>query len=424
MSQFLEVDDEKKLQEWRVQWDEILKESVIVKIHIWQWHPYARLTTERLGRLGIRIVDAEAKESFDSILRTGSIDLIPKEIQCQIQRSAVGARNNLKLHTHPVLWGDMLPATAYPDWKEKHNNYEKDFWNAIEYLCANLTEGDNLVSQMTEKYKIIFNDAWARLNASQLEGLPDREEFVDIAVRDIIESIPDTSVIRDRFVFETNFYDAPMSDEIAEAEARAATIRQKTLNQTNTFENERAVIISAMRKEVAAQAENRRREIETSLAKAEEEFYNNLSVIVNDAVSVIQGKGKIGGRKALQLRGVVDKVKQLNVFNDAELDNQMSSLLNLLDTRAETTQSTEKDKLLSEISDSLQNASQYIKTQLDTLPTKRGVRLIKDEEIETDSSSVSTSRKTPKLTLFEDSMDEEKPISKMRRHKKVAGFMP
>jgi len=407
-TEFLTVEDQDKVKIWTEHWDEVLKESVIVQIHIWKWHPFARLNSDRMERLGVHFESEEAKKAFHSVMRSGSIDLIPREVQNRVTCAETGARKILKDLTIEVMWGNLLPASAYEIWKKKHDKYVKDFWDAVEYICTNLRNGDCLLEQMKAEYRPIFADTWTRLskmNGSVGVHVPEsQEEFIQEAIKDLLDSVPVDEAVRDKYRFETAFLDAPMSDEIAESEARAAKIRLESLQSNEALSNAHRKIIAEMRKKVAEQSESRRQQVEQSLAMAENAFYQGLLDIVKNVNSSINEKGKIGGRIGLQLRHLAERVRTLNVFDDDTLSAQIDSLTNSLDLH-QALKSKNKDFALEEIQTGLFSTEIYIKKQLDLLPSKRGIRMIDSGEFDMEDSD--STRRFVSKDEAEFSIDEE-----------------
>jgi len=289
----------------------------------------------------------------------------------------MGMRNTLKELTVEVLWGRLLPATAYEEWKKEHARYEQGFWEGVEYLCDNLRKGDCLLDQMREAYSIIFSDTWERLSKTDLfstESIPiGKEEFVQEAVDDILSSVPSSEEVRSKHFVEASFYDAPLSDEIEEAELRAAQLRLDHIKTDKAIEETKKGVIEEMRQKVAEQTEKRRREIEESLTLAETTFYSGILEVVNSVSESINNKGKLSGRISVQIRNLADRIKSLNVFDDSLLEKQIDELIGSLDTRS-SANLKDKESALAEIQNKIAETGSYIQKQLKDLPSRRGIR--------------------------------------------------
>ena len=371
---FLNEDDATKVQEWRVQWDRILRDSVIVSIHASQWQPYTRLNPDRLARLGVNVEDEDAKTALNKVLRGGRIDLVPSAVYGEMARSVSRARRQLKTYSYEIMFGRVVPANAYEEWREKHADQERRFWDGVDYLCTNMERIVN--DEMRIAYTAMFNDSYSRLKKAGAVKV-DRRTFVLEGVEDIMRSLPHPDKVRSRYAWETTFRYAPMADELAASEARAAEIRAESMLTESNLDSERKVILERMQADVAAQAQTRKKEIERSLAGAEDAFYASISETVKELKDNLTGSGRVGSRSAVRLRNLITRVRALNVFDDEQLTRQMTSLEESLETRV--SRKGGKDKRADAMDDlraELDETAKYVRETLASLPTVRGVRSI------------------------------------------------
>jgi len=388
---FLDATDQGKVREWRVKWDEILRESVIADLHIGSWWPYTAITTERMARLGVQTEKPEAKAAWNDVVRAGRIDLIPRRDFNPIVNAAYRARANLYRYSMEGLGGYMIPATSYPTWKARHEEAEKDFWAGVASLCDNL---DALKEQMRSSYVALFTDAWERLNrvGAVTKGC---DEFVAEAVADLMKEVPSAEVVRSKFYMTVEFRHAPMQDELAQAEIDAARIRGDYLTSNDALDDEKRRILREMQDRVATQMEARRSQVEQSLAKAEDEFYVNIQKAVAELSDGLKSKGKLSGGASQKITGLVEKVRALNVFNDARLNQQMDELAAGLEQRTSGTGASKKDAI-DVLQWSLAETEKYVKSVLAEMPTRRGVRVVESAD-DLGSEEVSATRRSTKV---------------------------
>lgn len=377
---FLSEDDQTRTRQWRVQWDKILRDSVVVTLKVRQWYPYTSLDLGRLARLGVQIETAEARGVFEKLVHAGRIDLVPREAHQRINSAASAARGLLKNSTYDMAWGRVLPASAYPTWKAKHKELVGAFDAAVDYLLDNLRDGDMLLGQMRQQYEALYSEAYDRLRkVGKVSFTIDRDEFVNEAIADLNAAVPESDILRGKYSLTTEFGNAPMSDELAEAEARAQMIRKQALLSDEQLDEDRKRILSEMQGEVMAQTEQRRKDVEIGLAKAEDAFYANLSQILADLNQTMQGNGTLLGRGSLQLRNLIDRVRSLNVFEDAGLDAQMAALDTALEKRVNGPSKT-RQEALDELRAGLTTANNYVADRLAAIPKARGIRVVADAE--------------------------------------------
>jgi len=372
---FLPTNDVAGISEWRGNWDAILKESVIIGVTITQWYPHTGMTPARLAKLGLNAEDDEAKKAVRTVLHGGRIDLVPPAAYRPVQTAASRIRDNLTKHSLPVLWGYLVSANAYVEWKEKHDTLETAFWGAIDNLETNWYPQ---LAEARRHYEAMFRDAYYRIPSMGDLGQVD---FVDAAVQDIVSDVPTQDEMRSKFSVTVNYSHAPMSDEIAESEARAIETRARIAGELETVEGKervRADIVATMQAEVAIQVERRRFEVERSLAQAEDIFYKNIMEVANSLKQGLKERsGKLHGRGAAQLRNLVKQVKSLNVFDDEGLGEQVASLEALAERHFDSG-SQDRGEAYEALEAALGGVSAYASTTLRALPQTRGIRRIAD----------------------------------------------
>lgn len=368
---FLNPEDQARVTTWREQWDKVLRDGVIVDLTIRQWQPYARLTTERLAQIGARFDSDEAIKAMDEVVRAGSIDLIPKELRCAIRNSANKARDILRVSTYGVMWGRLLPAAAYEAWRETTAQLETDFWTNVADLTTNLPAH---LEEMRATYTALYSESYDKLERlGQVEV--SKEEFVTAVVEGLIAQVPSAETIRSKYSWGLNFKFAPMSDEIAAAEAKAVEIRAESLVSQESLSAERKSILASMQRDVASSLERQRASIEESLGEAEAEFYRTLKKTAADVAEKLNGCGTIGGRSSVGLRTLIGQIRALNVFDDEGLDAQADALEAALDVRQGGRVAGRKEAL-EDLRTGLAALETYGTQALEAIPTKRGVRVV------------------------------------------------
>lgn len=371
MSDIVSIDEARAgASPWRKNWDERLRDSVAVTLHITQWHPHLTLTAARLERLGVRLETKEAQAAFSKVVKAGKIDLIPAEAYLPVTRAAAAARAALRSASHVVCGGYVITPRAWTSWQTRNAAARAEFEQARDFIVSNLP---GLVDQMRVPYRTIFSDTYDRLTRAGL--LAPAAGWIDEAISDLVNSVPTAEYIRSRYTWEETFNFVPMADEIEQAELTAAEIRSKRLLSEEQLDTDRRQILAQMQAQVSAQVERRRQEVERSLAAAENEFYRGLAETVEELKTTLADKGALGGRGALQLRNMIDRVRTLNIFEDETLERQMDALEAAIDARA-TGPVAGRDRALAELRQGLDATAQQVRATLADLPNRRGVRIV------------------------------------------------
>ena len=377
MAEFLSIQDKSKMNSWRVRWDALLKESVIIDLDISKWHPFARLDSSRMEKLGVKMGDQDAKSAFNEVMRSGSIDLIPRDVQKKINNIDHRARQNLKKKTVEVLWGRLMNASSYESWREVHEPLVREYFECADYISMNLRDGGMLVGRMRGQFETVFSDAYNRLTENRFMEMT-REQFVDEVVQSIIDEIPDEDEVRAKYGFETSFYDAPMSDEIAEAEERASKVRRDTMLSEDAISEEKRAILRQMRFNVEAQADRRKKEVEATFAKVEDDFYKGLAESLENVSDYMKQNGRMSGRIGAQLKNACEYVRNMNILGDESLDGEIDDIEAYLEERSKAVSDDSKELAMTRLQDALESTRNYVSSRLAALPTIRGSRIVDD----------------------------------------------
>lgn len=403
---FLEADDAVRLRQWRERWDLILRDGVIVDLSITQWYPYAAMNEQRMERLGVRMETDEAKAAAKAVLHSGKIDLVPAAAYRPIHRLSNALRENLYSRSHKIMFGYLLPATAYPGWKERHEELLREWERAVDDLVGNRL---SLMAQQRNLYMSLFEDAFVRLiraGAIPIDSAP-MAMFVDEAIADLQSEVPDRDTVRDAYQVTTAFSYAPMADELAAAEERAQQIRLRIIDDEDARGDAYRQIMADMQAQVASQVEQRRAQVERSMAEAEQVFYGQISQIVNDLRSGLQERdGKLLGRGAVQVRNLIAQVRSLNVFDDAALTSQIDALE--ASVEAHVAPGASKGDTLADLFQALSRVAIHANAALVAVPKLRGVRQV--GVVDSEAPEVAPARR-----LIEVGVDEAVPVTAVRR---------
>lgn len=368
--------DATKVRTVSTDWDKILRDGIIVSIQITQFQAYTKLTTKRLENLGAQFESSKAE--VDETIRAGSVYLIPKSIDRSIRRVINRARVNLERYSLPVLFGRLVPATAYEVWSKEHKELEDEFNTLVDSLCENL---DSRIEDQTEKFRTIFRDV--RDNRTRITGqVRLSDQWVNDCVQDLVDQIPSAEAIRARYTWSTDYSWAPMSDEIAQAESNAQRIRDEASVDAATMSDKRREMMDSMGAEVKASLERKRAEVENTFRAAEKDFYGRLQQTAQDITGAINRNGSLGAKPALALKNMIQTIKTLNVFDDKDINKLANSLDDNLDSRLDTywNDKVSRDEALVGISEKLADLEQHTANILGGMTKKRGRRIAVQEE--------------------------------------------
>jgi F0F1-type ATP synthase membrane subunit b/b' len=154
--------------------------GVLVDLSIHRPRFMVRLRPEDLGLSYARLGLASSKE-LDQYIHLGRRSLLPKELQSELARCEVHARDTLYSFSLDTPWrrlGHFLPAQNYVDWKEANEECEAKFWSLRDRIVA---EYPRLVARVLRDYLKLALENWRRLElgSALLKSVPapgDEEE--------------------------------------------------------------------------------------------------------------------------------------------------------------------------------------------------------------------------------------------------------
>ena len=95
-------------------WLELMREGVLVRLHIGRWR--AR-TTLRWRDLGVVPGQGEEEQVLHELLELGHKYLLPRDDVRALDSADSSARKWLERNAFRTYWGFFVPVTAYAEWK-------------------------------------------------------------------------------------------------------------------------------------------------------------------------------------------------------------------------------------------------------------------------------------------------------------------
>jgi hypothetical protein len=331
-------------------WLRLMREGVIVKLHIRRWRAKARLDLDDLG------LPEDAEDSIGDLLNLGDKRLLPRDLAKRLEAIDNAGRKALERAGFETYWGTFIPATAFQAWKEQNDEHKARYMAARDELLADY---DSIISNLIASYRGAARAAYRRANALHpltmtRDELRDETIFVDSFARRIRRLIPTASQIYDSFAWEEELSYIPLPSLLASDEAETERLRIEAERQRleaelarddlwrevairDEADRARRNALAAMNEEVVAQARERKEQLLNG-------FMNDMVVQLRSAVynavtdilaTMERNDGKLHPRSVVQLRNLSEQVARLNFFGDDEIDLMLSQVRTAFDQRAE-----------------------------------------------------------------------------------------
>ena len=262
-------------------WLALMREGVVVKLHVRRWRAKSRLDLTDLG------LPTEADDLIGDLLNLGDKRLLPKDLASRLEAIESAGRKALERNGYSTFWGTFIPASNFEAWKTENDTHKQRYLDARNELRDSYSD---IVAQLTDAYRGAARAAFRRAKAldrgmgqpmTRLEAqrhLLDEDQFVNLFVRRITRQIPTENQIYDSFGWEEEFTYIPLPSLLAEdaaekdrIQAERATERQREqlerddLWRTITIRDEadraRRDALARMNAEVTAEARQKKQQM-------------------------------------------------------------------------------------------------------------------------------------------------------------------
>ncbi len=250
---------------------ERMKQGVLVHLHIARPRFALRLNLEALGLKSakLRAMSPDAEEVIAEYVHLGKRGLLPKTYQDRLANAESSARYTLKKFAFPSHWGAFVPTSVYQQWKEDHARHQDTFWGTVKEIRQHY---DEIRQEVPSKYRVLAEDAWARLyavgglNAASQEAMAAMAEqfhaeegkstFVQNYLEVIEQAFPSPATLEEGFVFDAELSVIPLPSVLAQDLSQAGLIISAraikdaaTRAELERIENERQLEVERIRRE-------------------------------------------------------------------------------------------------------------------------------------------------------------------------------
>ncbi len=297
----------------------LMSQGMIVKLMVSRWRATASLTSEELG---LQFTDEHTRNFMDKYISLGREKLLPPEITRDIASVEKRARENLKSHSFPTVWGLFVPFNAFEIWEQENAKIRQDFFNAAGLLGEKYPTIINIVK---EEYKKMAQDVWRRQYPNETSIAS--PSFVESFVNKIIDKIPSRTDIMASFKYDVTYFIIPMPSMIEDDISQARHIAR-----TREIDDHQAQLAIDTKKKVAQEYLKRKQElIDGFLESTVISMRKHITELCDNVLQSMSRENSTQDISRMQrekVKMMIQKVKMLNFYDDRE----MMSLLNNLET--------------------------------------------------------------------------------------------
>jgi hypothetical protein len=313
----------------------LMEGGMVVDLDIHTWTGVKRLLPRDLG-----ISDKRARSKA---IKLGEKLLMPPTIKRQINSLVAQLRQNLDRHSIRTFWGRWVPASAYQEWKERHDQLTKEYLEVGEALAANLdqimTSSSGMWGELRRIYAEHARAAWCRehrlpVDEANLDMCPGR--YVEEYIQKIFVHMPTADEIRDKFQVVANISFIPLPSILQEDRLRSDRLWEKAAEERDADRRKREAQ-EAMEADVRAHYEGQRKQlVDGFLADLAGQVYGRLYDVTTRAIATMsKNQGNLLEPTLRQLRGLVEWAQMMDVCDDTQVQKAVTDLNALISRAAE-----------------------------------------------------------------------------------------
>jgi hypothetical protein len=346
-------EDEENITATDPAWARLMKEGVLVRLHIGRWRAKTKLSWSDLGI----VLGNEEDKKLRGVIDLGHKKLLPGSILKELDAAETGARRWVEKMSYRTYWGFFLPVTAYEEWKSKNDELKAEYFRLRRDLVSNY---DQMKKTVLNDYRIAAHEAYKRLGALHPETLnrfPTESSFVANFLEIIESHLPTALAVQNSFYYTAELQYIPLPSLLAGERAEAERIEAARLLEREQEEaafrlereQERAAsqliwteaqwkekLMRDMHADVIGKAQQQKEEmIDTFLRDLIVQLRGTVYQATTDVVAAIQKKDGLAPRSIVQLKSLVKQVKNLNFYDDKEIEQMMGPIRSILNQDAD-----------------------------------------------------------------------------------------
>jgi len=314
-------------------WLSLMREGVVVKLHVRRWRAKHRLSADDLG------LPRASDDLIGDLLELGDKRLLPVDLARKLEAIESAGRKALERSGYTTFWGTFVPATNFTDWQAENDAHKARYFAARDEIAERY---DEIVAELTAAYRGAARAAFRRARALAgeeitREVLIDEALFVDRFLRRIRALIPTVDEIERSFGWEEEYTYIPLPSLLAEDAAEKERIEReqararleaemerdelwKEIAIKDEADRQRRQMLAAMNDQVVAEARRKKQElIDTFLRDLVVQLRTTIYEATTDVLKTMQkNAGKLHPRSVVQLRNLIEQIGSLNFFGDDE----------------------------------------------------------------------------------------------------------
>ncbi len=355
-------------------WKQRMQEGVLVELKIKRWR--ARKKIDLTWNLGI-VPTPEAREAFDALLSLGSKLLLPLKTLQELDTIERSARLHLATYAYDMPMGKFVPYTTYRLWQWGLWDDEGSSIPGDEYIAkygvwndGNLWYGDvvsrpdHMVKPGNEYYKARFFDKRDEVKATyeeqiekllqeyqkigkqtyqllwqqaysllQMHELTDESAFLAYFAQQIRDNIKPADKFAESFKYDWTIERISLLNALETEKVTPAALDSELLQkeQERTAMEQRRILLDQMNRDLIAKArEQKAAMIDSFLTSMVTQMRSLTYEACSSVLASIKEQETLQGRPVIQLKNLVEQLRNLNFYGDQDIDSILTLLHSML----------------------------------------------------------------------------------------------
>jgi len=312
------------------EWLSLMRQGVIVSLHLRRWRATTTLTPEHLG---LTFDTDQERESLEKTMKLGQVYLLPDRFIKRMTSTDSAARKSVGKYAYQTYWGSFLTADAFVEWKAEIEKKQAEYfairddlkadWDSIIFEVADLHMANARAAYRREKQHSQASGRSSQVIEQYSEGA-----FVSKYTDAILEAIPGATQVYDSFGFDIDLSYIPLPSLLAEDQAKAESAWDKLQDERQQSQAEQR-----MRSEVMANYKGRVDELVTDhLRRMVAQLNEFLYQAASDVLDTTQTNERLHPRSVVQLKAAIDRIKALNILDYDDITRMVNQAETILDT--------------------------------------------------------------------------------------------
>lgn len=304
------------IQEFRNDWAlALMSRGIIVDLHLKRWRATAKINA---ADLGLQFSDEETQVFMSKYISLGTEKLLPPQISKEISIIEKNARQNLEENSFDTVWGRFVPYNAFEAWSVKNDRIKAEF---NEYVIGFCNKYDEIVHIISTEYRKMARDVWRRI---QPDGGEPPESYLTEFADNVVAKIPPKMDMPHLFSYDVVFFTIPLPSIIQSNIASAKEIELLTAKKEFEANLERRT-----KQKIAEEYVARKTDLIDGFLNATvtsmRKYVEELCQEVLDAMGRSKAQD-LSLRQQEKIVSMIDKVKMLNFYDDAEIEKLLNEL--------------------------------------------------------------------------------------------------